>query len=988
MPSIIPGYEYDIFISYRQKDNKRDGWVSEFIDTLKDEIEATFKEDISIYFDANPHDGLHEHHEVDDSLREKLKCLIFIPIVSQTYCDPKCFAWEHEFKVFIEQARNEQFGLKTKLSGGNVASRVLPIKIHELDSEDVRLFELEVGGVLRSIDFIYSEPGVNRPLKPIDNEDKNLNKTNYRNQINKVANAIKEIILGIKNGGISESEPRATSTSMSRQKRQLAAIMFTDIQGYTALMQEDEEKAVKIRKRHREVFDSNTNKYNGKVLQYYGDGTLSIFDSAIEAVNCAIEMQLAFKQWPQIPVRIGVHLGDIIYDEEEVIGDGVNIASRVESLAVVGSVFISSKVYDEIKNQPSIRTQSIGYFEFKNVEQPIEVFAIKNEGLTVPTRDKLKAKDKKKDKHKSKQQSPRKIFSQIKIGLTAMGGLVILGFAYMFYENSSKKIEPEIHDKSIAVIPFKNMSSDEENQYFTDGQWDAIISHLSKIGDLKVLSRQTMEQYRLSKRTATQIAKELDVGYILEGSVQKYGDQVRIIVQLIEAEQDAHMWTEDYTRELEDIFSLQSEIAKQIAPELRAKLSSQEQEIIETIPTRNLEAYQYFLSGQNSYNGYVRTENSDLNEMAISQFQKALEIESGYALAWSGLSAAYRRRIKYGFGDSWLDSSALAARKAIKLDPKLGDPYLILGRIEFAYDNLEKALVHFNQVISLDPSNSSALYQLGKINIDRKDYKNGISQLVESFRLNPKSDTPENQGFYMDLAILYTGAGMLEEAEKLIRKQISLYPNVIHYLVLDAILWLQEKWEESKINIENIKERIEANPNPNIDHLNMLGFHYYWLGLFEEDEKNFEEAERIFNKSLQILKDNYEESYTFDADIRYSLAYIWLMHGKEEQAVELLKEDLEIMEQKLKAGYPHSESDLAHVHLLLGNKEECIRWINKMPYQGIMSKMIRMDPLFDEIRGEPRFQAKLAKFAREDEKIRNALQEIEIEGQMKWVLER
>jgi len=201
MPSIIQGYEYDIFISYRQKDNKQDGWVTEFINSLKNEIDATFKEDISIYFDENPHDGLHEHHEVDDSLREKLKCLIFIPIVSQTYCDPKCFAWEHEFKVFVEQASNDQFGLKTKLSGGNVSSRVLPVKIHDLDSEDLQLFESEVGGVMRSIDFIYSAAGVNRPLRDKEEHpDDNINRTIYRDQINKVANAIKEIIVSLKDG--------------------------------------------------------------------------------------------------------------------------------------------------------------------------------------------------------------------------------------------------------------------------------------------------------------------------------------------------------------------------------------------------------------------------------------------------------------------------------------------------------------------------------------------------------------------------------------------------------------------------------------------------------------------------------------------------------------------------------------------------------------------------------------------------------------------
>jgi TolB-like protein/tetratricopeptide (TPR) repeat protein len=198
MASIIPDYNYDIFISYRQKDNKGDRWVSEFVDALKDELESTFKEEISVYFDINPHDGLLETHDVDESLKEKLKCLVFIPIISRTYCDPKSFAWEHEFIAFVEQASKDQFGLKVKLSGGNVASRVLPIRIYDLDSEDNKLCESVLGGMLRGVEFIYEEPGVNRPLKPEDDEKINLNKTKYRNQINKVGNAIKEIISGLK----------------------------------------------------------------------------------------------------------------------------------------------------------------------------------------------------------------------------------------------------------------------------------------------------------------------------------------------------------------------------------------------------------------------------------------------------------------------------------------------------------------------------------------------------------------------------------------------------------------------------------------------------------------------------------------------------------------------------------------------------------------------------------------------------------------------
>jgi Tfp pilus assembly protein PilF len=199
MASIIPGYEYDIFVSYRQKDNKYDYWVTEFVDHLKRELGATIKDEVSVYFDINPRDGLLETHDVDASLKEKLKCLVFIPVISRTYCDPKSFAWEHEFKAFIEQASMDQFGLKIQLPGGNVASRVLPIRIHETDISDNKLCETVLGGAMRGVDFIYKSPGVNRPLRAHeDHPQDNLNRIYYRDQINKAANAINEIIDSIK----------------------------------------------------------------------------------------------------------------------------------------------------------------------------------------------------------------------------------------------------------------------------------------------------------------------------------------------------------------------------------------------------------------------------------------------------------------------------------------------------------------------------------------------------------------------------------------------------------------------------------------------------------------------------------------------------------------------------------------------------------------------------------------------------------------------
>jgi hypothetical protein len=197
MSSLIAGFEYDIFISYRQKDNKGDKWISKFVDALKTELEATFKEDVSVYFDENPHDRLQETHNVDKSLEGKLKCLIFIPILSQTYCDPNSYAWKYEFLSFLRMLENDNFGKDVRLRNGNVASRILPIRIHDLESEDIKMFEKETGCVVRALDFVFkTSTGVSRPLKDTeDHPQDNLNKIFYGDQINKVGHAIKEIIL-------------------------------------------------------------------------------------------------------------------------------------------------------------------------------------------------------------------------------------------------------------------------------------------------------------------------------------------------------------------------------------------------------------------------------------------------------------------------------------------------------------------------------------------------------------------------------------------------------------------------------------------------------------------------------------------------------------------------------------------------------------------------------------------------------------------------
>jgi TolB-like protein len=225
MSSLIEGYNYDIFISYRQKDNKHDGWVTRFVENLRGELEATFKDDISVYFDENPHDRLQETHNVDKSLEGKLKCLIFIPVISQTYCDPKSYAWQHEFLAFLRMAENDRFGKDVILSSGNVASRILPIRIHDLEQEDIKLFEKETGSVLRSMDFVFkTSTGVSRPLRVNEvRPQDNINKTYYADQINKVGHSIKEIVRGLKavadTPGKEKTRLRAQSDQIITEKK-------------------------------------------------------------------------------------------------------------------------------------------------------------------------------------------------------------------------------------------------------------------------------------------------------------------------------------------------------------------------------------------------------------------------------------------------------------------------------------------------------------------------------------------------------------------------------------------------------------------------------------------------------------------------------------------------------------------------------------------------------------------------------------------------
>ena len=259
------------------------------------------------------------------------------------------------------------------------------------------------------------------------------------------------------------------------QSRQLAAIMFTDIVGYTAIMQQNEEKAVAVIKHYNSVLEKWVSHFNGQVLNYYGDGSLCIFSSATDAVNCSLAVQKDLKSEPVVPLRIGLHIGEVFFEDAKALGDGVNVASRVQSLGQENTILVSEEIYDKIKNNPSVVAVSLGHFDFKNVGKSMEVFALTNEGLFVPKRKKMKGKLKKKNVQK------RNI-------IAALSLIIIVAAIFFIYTNPFNNND-KVSDKSIAVLPFVDMSAGKDQEYFSDGLSEELLDLLSKIPELKVIGR-------------------------------------------------------------------------------------------------------------------------------------------------------------------------------------------------------------------------------------------------------------------------------------------------------------------------------------------------------------------------------------------------------------------------------------------------------------------------------------------------------------------
>jgi adenylate cyclase len=506
------------------------------------------------------------------------------------------------------------------------------------------------------------------------------------------------------------------------QSRQLAAIMFTDIVGYTALMGNDEQKAFELLKKNREIQKPIIDQFNGRWIKELGDGVMASFNTVSDAVNAAVKIQEACNYAKEFQLRIGIHLGEVVFENNDVFGDGVNIASRIQSIASPGCIYISESVNNNVSNKQGIETRFIKLEALKNVKEPVRIYEV----MIVANTD---------------------------------------SFNFNIKEQAQKSSE-----KSIVVLPFENMSPEKDQDYFCDGITEEIINTLAHIDRLKVIARTTSFAFKGKYADVRNIGKELGVETILEGSLRKSGDKLRITAQLIRVSDGSHIWSQKYDREMKDVFEIQDEISLAIVEELKIQLFEEERIQILKSKTQNLEAYNYYLKGRFYWNNSRTKEGI---EKTIRYYEQAIEADPGYALAYAGLSIAYTVSVDWGYMQAnkalpkikefqtkaldldntlaenhsslmysytfiewnW-NEAELEYRKAVELNPNSPEVHHIYAIFQICLGNFDKAIEHNSMARELDPLSLIFNFASGLILYMSRHYDDAIKQFQKTLTLD------------------------------------------------------------------------------------------------------------------------------------------------------------------------------------------------------------------------------------------------------------
>jgi adenylate cyclase len=593
------------------------------------------------------------------------------------------------------------------------------------------------------------------------------------------------------------------------QSRQLAAIMFTDIVGYTALMGEDEQKAFDLLRKNRQLQRPIIEKFNGTWIKEIGDGILASFHTVTAAVQCASEIQKVCESIGDLKLRIGIHQGEVVFEDNDVFGDGVNIASRIQALASIGSIWISEPVYNNIANKKEIKTKFIGAEMLKNVKEPVRIYeVITNERFL--------------DQSDSILKDPKKKSSE----------------------------------KSIAVLPFLDMSAAHDQEYLGDGLAEEILNSLVHLKDLKVAGRTSSFQFKGAKVDLREVGEKLGVSIVLEGSVRKHGNHLRVTAQLINVQDGFHIWGERYDRDMDDIFAIQDEISLAITTQLKVTLLEKDREMITKTSTHNTEAYELYLKAR--FHLYRRG-SSILKGLDYSK--QAIEADSNYALAHACYADANTLAAAYNFftGKQVIKEAKQAAETAVKLDPFRGECYSALAYYYVCFERKwEESKKNFQKAIELNPKyvQARSLYAMICLGWVDRNFDEAERQGRIAIKLEPLSAID-----HADLAWTLLMAGKFEDALAIAKTGIELdNSSFLSRRVAGLCYMVLHRYHEAITMFQYLVNLSNGHPQA----VNCLIWAYCRDG-------NFEEAKRLM-KELEVratTKDIVNAYYDFGLSAAY-----------------------------------------------------------------------------------------------------------------------
>jgi adenylate cyclase len=572
-------------------------------------------------------------------------------------------------------------------------------------------------------------------------------------------------------------------------KRKLAAILSADAKDYSRLMDHDEESTVHTLTRYRKVMSDLVRQHRGRVVDSPGDNLLAEFSSVVDAMRCAwdVQQELSIRNAElaedrRMHFRIGINLGDVIEEKGRLYGEGVNVAARLEGLAAPGGIHISGTAYDQVKNKLPYQFEFTGEQQVKNIRDPVRAYRVVI-GSQAPTSG------------FSLEPKRRKLPPVGRLLLFATG-IVVLATGFYFWvdmhvRSLSDKPQTDVTSRqmsqkpSIAVLPFKNLSNDHQQEYFSDGITNDIITELSKFRDLIVIASNTVFTYKGKPVKVKEVGRELDVRYVLEGSTQKSADRVRINAQLIDADTEQHVWAQRYDRQLKDIFSVQDDIVHTITGTLAVKVNVAERKRVKHKDTANLAAYDYVLRGREHFSRITRSSNAKARQM----FQKAIELDPNYATAYVYLGRTYTTAVSYGwteFAGPAIQQAHDLAQKALSIEESAA-AHALLGIVYRYRHQFDLAASEMDKAIALNPNDAESHATRGAV----LNYLGHTDEAIQAIQAAQRFDPNMFPRHFMHLGLAYYLNGRYADSIRILEHSIGRYPREVFLHIALAAAYAQ-----------------------------------------------------------------------------------------------------------------------------------------------------------------------------------------------------